>query len=287
MFRRIQFFLLAVASVLALAGCGKPADAPAPQNAANPTPADTAHDATLAAKEQELAQREQEIAKREAEVATQQAEKEKTTTATPVVKEPVTAPPKKPPAVAGTSTPARKEPVRPAPTPIVVPAGTQLTVALDSGLSTKTAKRGDTFEARLVSDLTVDGRRAALAGSKVMGSVTDVISGSKTIGGVPTLGLRFDSLVLEDGKKIAINGELVEKGKSDTARDTAKILGGAAAGAIIGRQIKKGDGGKIAGGILGGVIGAAVAKNTGTEVELAADSTLTIALGAPIEVNAP
>ena len=287
MSRRIHFFLLAATSVLALAGCGKPADAPAPENAANPTPADTAHDAALAAKEQELAQREQDVTKLQAEVAAQKTGQEKAAAAAPVVKKPVTAPPKKPPAVAVNSAPPKNEPVKPAPTPIVVPAGTQLTVALDSSLSTKTAKPGDTFEAHLVSDLTVDGRRAALAGSRVLGSVTDVISGSKTIGGIPTLGLRFDSLVLENGKKIAISGELVEKGKSDTARDTAKIVGGAAVGAIIGHQVNSGSGGKIVGGILGGVIGAAVAKNTGTEVELAADSTLTIALGAPIAVNAP
>ena len=286
MSRRIHFFLLAATSVLALAGCGKPADAPAPPNAANPTPADTAHDATLAAKEQELTQREQDLAKREADAAAQKAEQEKVTAA-PVVKKPVSAPPKKPTAVASSPAPVKAEPVKPAPTPIVVPAGTQLSVALSSALSTKTAKPGDTFEARLVSDLTVDGRRAALAGSRVLGSVTDVISGSKTIGGIPTLGLRFDSLVLENGKRIAISGELVEKGKSDTAQDTAKIVGGAAVGAIIGHQVNSGSGGKIVGGILGGVIGAAVAKNTGTEVELAADSTLTIALGAPIAVNAP
>ena len=71
MSRRIHFFLLAATSVLALAGCGKPADAPAPQNAANPTPADTSHDAALAAKEQELTQREQDLAKREADAAAQ------------------------------------------------------------------------------------------------------------------------------------------------------------------------------------------------------------------------
>jgi hypothetical protein len=158
-------------------------------------------------------------------------------------------------------------------------------VALSSDLSTKTAKPGDAFEARLVSDLVVDGRRAAPAGSVVTGTVTDVISGSKTIGGNPTLGLRFDSLVLENNHKIAINGELVEKGKSDTARDTAKILGGAAAGAILGHQVSSGSGGKIVGGILGGAIGAVVAKNTGTEVELPENSTLTIALSAPIEVR--
>jgi hypothetical protein len=287
MSRYNHFFVLAVASALALAGCGKAPETPAPQTAATPAPVDASHDAAVAAKEQELAQREQDVAKREAELAAQQAaqqaEQKKASTTKPAVKKPVSAPPKTPPAVAASTPPAPTKPVPPA--PIVVPAGTQLTVALSSDLSTKTAKPGDTFEARLVSDLVVDGRRAAPAGSIVTGAVTDVISGSNTIGGTPTLGLRFDSLVLENNQKIAINGELVEKGKSDTARDTAKIVGGAAAGAIIGHQVKSGSGGKIVGGILGGAIGAAIAKNTGTEVVLPASSTLTIALSAPIEVK--
>jgi hypothetical protein len=290
MSRHTHFFLLAIASAVVLAACGKQPEAPAPQNAASPAPAETSQDAALAAKEQELAQREQDVAKREAEVAAQQAAQEaaqqaaqkKASTAKPVVKKPVSAPPKTPPAVAEA---APTKPVAPVVTPIVVPAGTQLTVALSQDLSTKTAKPGDSVEARLVSDLMIDGRRALPAGSRVSGTVTDVISGSKTIGGTPTLGLRFDSLVLENGQKIAINGELVQKAKSDTAGDTAKILGGAAAGAILGHQVKEGAGGKIVGGLLGGAIGAVVAKNTGGEVELPANSTLTIALSAPIEVK--
>ena len=295
MSRHQQFFAvaLAAAGVIALAGCDKSTDEPAPQPAAKSAPVDTAREAALAAKEQELAQREekmalqqreQDVARREAEVATQQAAQKKAAMATAAAKKRAAAPPKTPPATADSVRSTPTEPVRPVVTPIVVPAGTQLTVALSSDLSTKTAKPGDTFEARLVSDLIVDGRRAAPAGSSVTGSVTDVVSGSKTIGGTPTLGLRFDSLVLESNQKIAINGELVEKGTSDTTRDTAKILGGAAAGAILGHQIKSGTSGKVIGGILGGAVGAVVAKSTGTEVELPASSTLTIALGAPIEV---
>jgi hypothetical protein len=279
---------------MTLAGCGKSADAPAPQDTADAGAADTSREAALAAKEQELTQREeqlalqereQEVARREADVAAQQAEQKQAAATSLPAKKHVSAPPKAASAAGGGSAPAPGQTPKAAATPIVVPAGTQLTVALSSDLSTKTAKPGDTFEARLVSDLMVEGRRAAPSGAIVQGSVTDVISGSKTIGGIPTLGLRFDSLVLESGEKIAINGELVEKGKSDTTRDTAKILGGAAAGAILGHQVKKGDGGKIVGGLLGGAIGAVVAKNTGTEVELPARSTLTIALGAPIEIQ--
>jgi len=285
MSRHTHFFLLAVASALALAACGKPAEAPAPQSAATPAPVDTSHDAALAAKEQELAQREQDVAKREAEMAAQQAAPKEAPKPAPAAKKPVSAVPKTPPAVASSTPPAAKEPVKSVAKPIVVPAGTQLTVALNSDLSSRTAKAGDAFEARLVSDLVVDGRRAAPAGSVVMGTVTDVISGSQTIGGTPTLGLRFHSLVLETQQKVAINGELVEKGKSDTVGDTAKIVGGAAAGAIIGHQVGSGSSGKIVGGLLGGAIGAVVAKNTGAEVELKAGSTLTIALTAPIEVK--
>jgi hypothetical protein len=282
MYRQIRFCVLAAACVLALAACGESSNAPAPQNAAaNPAPANAAQDAALAAKEQELAQREKELADREAELAAQKAEQEKAAAkpaAKPVVvKKPVSTPPK--PVVAATAAP------KPAPKPIVVPAGTQLTVALLSELSSKTARKGDAFEARTTSDLMVNGHIAVPAGSRVTGSVTDVISGSQKIGGTPTLGLRFDSLVLEDGQKVAITGDLVEQGKSDTGRDTAKIVGGTALGAIIGHQVKSGSGGKIVGGILGGAIGAAVAKNTGTEVVLPADSTLTIALGAPIEIK--
>lgn len=281
---RLNFLSMqAIACVLALAGCGKPADAPAPEAAANAAQADTAQDAAQKAKEQELAQREQDIAKREADVAAQQADQAKAATPAPAVKKPVSAPPKQnPPAVVASAPAMEKKPVV---TPIIVPSGTQLTMSLTSELSTKTAKTGDTFDARLVSDLVVDGRRAAPAGAMITGSVTEVISGSKKIGGTPTLGLRFDSLVLENGKKIAINGDLVEQGKSDTARDTAKIVGGAAAGAIIGHQVKSGNGGKIIGGLIGGAIGAAVAKNTGTEVVLPVDSQLTIALNAPLEIK--
>jgi len=283
MLRQRYLVLLAVVSVFALAACGKSPEAPAAQDVAKTAPAENPPDAALAAKEAELAQREKEVADREAALAAQQAEQAKPA---PAPVKHVTAPAKKNPPVVASNTPsATPKPAKPVVTPIVVPAGAQLNVALLSELSSKTARPGDTFSSRLVSDLTVNGRLAAPAGSHVTGSVTDVVSGSKTIGGTPTLGLRFDTLVLENAQEIPITGNLVEAGKSDTGRDTAKIVGGAAAGAIIGHQIKSGSGGKIVGGILGGAIGAAIAKNTGTEVVLPVDTNLTIALSAPIEIK--
>jgi hypothetical protein len=173
----------------------------------------------------------------------------------------------------------------PSVTRILVPAGTPLMLALSSNLSTKTAHPGDRFKASLVSDLTIDGHRVAPAGARVVGTVTQVVSGSNKIGGVPSLALTLNRLVLRDGQRIPITGALVQQGKSDTGRDTAKILGGAAAGAVIGHQVNDDRRGTVIGGLLGGAAGAVAAKKTGTEVELPAGSKLTIEVGAPFEVR--
>jgi hypothetical protein len=157
-------------------------------------------------------------------------------------------------------------------------------VALASDLSTKTAKPGDPFDAHLASDLVIDNHRVAPAGSRLTGTVAEVVSGSNAIGAIPKLSLKFDHLELSDGRRIPLSGEFTELGKSEKGRDTAKILGGAAAGAIIGHQVKDNDTGTVVGGLLGGAAGAVIAKKTGTEVQLAAGSTLTITLGQAVRV---
>jgi hypothetical protein len=137
----------------------------------------------------------------------------------------------------------------------------------------------------VTQDVLVDNRVAIAAGTTVAGQVTDVVSGSDKIGGVPTLGLRFERLELPGGVDVPIDGVISQKGKSDTGRDTAKIVGGAAAGAILGHQVKGGDKGKVLGGLLGGAIGAVAAQKTGTEVTLAEGTELGIALAAPVEIT--
>ena len=165
-----------------------------------------------------------------------------------------------------------------------MPQGTQLSLALVEGISTKNAKVGDTVRATVVSDVRVDDRIAIAAGSTVAGQVTDVVSGSSKIGGVPRLGLSFDRLELPGNRDVPISGEITQKGKSDGARDTVKIVGGAAAGAILGNEVKGGDKGKVIGGLLGGAIGAVAAQKTGTEVKLAAGTELSIALSSAVEI---
>lgn len=283
--------LVTAAGLLALAGCGGSAPAPTAETAAPPAadagPTEAERAAEMAAKEQELAtrenelakkeleQKEQELARQEAELAAQREAVAKQAAATKAAASKAAKPASKPVA----ATPAKPVPVR-----LTVPAGTGVTLALSSALTSKTAKVGDSFGAMVVSDIMVGNKVAIPAGSRVSGSVTNVVSGSSKIGGVPTLGLHFDALELPDGQRVALNSELVQQGKSDTGRDTAKILGGAAAGAVIGHQVDNSDKGKVIGGLLGGAAGAIAAQKTGTEVQLPQDSTLTIATNAPIEV---
>jgi hypothetical protein len=247
-------------------------------------PAEADRAAALAAKEKELADREavlkqreieQELARREVQSAEADAAAKKAAAARKQA-----AAPKAAAAVAA------QPPAQPAapPPPIVVPAGTALAIELTSAVSTKTATVGDPLQARLASDLVVGGRRVAAAGSAVQGSVTQVVSGSRKIGGTPTLGITFGRLAVANGSTVAINAQLVQQAASDTGKDTAKIVGGTAAGAIIGHQVNHKNG-AIVGGILGAATGTAVAKNTGSEVSLGSGTVVSVTLASGFQVD--
>ena len=287
--------LSAAVATLALGGCGGPATSdsvPAAsvtptEPAADTAQAEAARAAELEAREGELARREaelalaareQQLARREAELAAKEsAAKKVAATSKPA--------PAKPATVAAAPKPAAAKPA-PVPVPvnpIVVPAGTELEIGLSSAVSTKSASIGDPVDARLASDLVIDGRRAIMAGAPIRGRVTEVVSGSKRIGGTPTLAMNFDGIELENGATVPISGQLLQQGKSDTARDTAKIVGGTAAGAIIGHQIDD-DKGKVIGGILGGAAGAIAARKTGSEIDVPAGTVMAFVVDRPFEV---
>jgi hypothetical protein len=280
---------LVFTAALTVAGCGRSAPptepaapaaeaaapvAEAPVDAAADTAAADAAAAELAAREQELAAQAEELARREAELAEREAAAAQAAQAAKVAAKPAT-PPKtasaaKPAAPAPTPAPA---PVveAPPPPPVTVPAGTTVAVKLNTGYSTKASAVGETVNAELASDLVVDGRRVARAGAPISGTITEVTSGSKKIGAVPALKIDFTQLVVADGSTMPVAIRINQKGQSEKGRDTAKIAGGTAAGAIVGHQVD-GDKGKVIGGVIGGVAGAIGAHKTGTEVELPAGS---------------
>jgi hypothetical protein len=250
-------------------------EAPAAATPATPAEEDAAQNAAtdLSAREDELAAREAELAEREAKLAEQEtavktAAPAKTTAQTPP--KTAAAPPAAAPIVAAEPAP---KPTPPPPPPVTVAAGTPLSVKLNSDFSTKTTAVGTAVNAELASDLVVDGRRVAKAGAPISGSVTEATSGSKKIGAVPALKIDFTQLVVADGSTLPVKIRINQKGQSEKGRDTAKIAGGTAAGAIIGHQIDDGKG-KVIGGLIGGAAGAIAAQKTGTEVELPAGTVV-------------
>lgn len=287
--------LVAMAALAVLSACGKPAS---PDGAAG-----DARTAEIDAREQAVAQREAELAQqaaqkqadelaaREADLAKQQeeltAQQEALAKQQAAAKAAATKAAAKPATKPATST-ASTKPAVPAVPKVVrvnVPAGTSIPLQLGSAITTKSAKVGDSFDTIVTQDIVVDGKNAIPAGSRVRGTVSQVYSGSKNIGGQPSITLQFNQLLLADGQVVPISGQLKQAGRSDKGMDAAKIGGGALAGAVLGHQVDGGGAGKIIGGLIGAGAGAAAAKNTGAEVELAQDTPLTIQLGGPVEVT--
>lgn len=277
--------LLALTATTAtiLTGCGGPStpapEASPPAAIAGPTAAEVAaataaeqdaaaaaaaREAELKAKEVEMQLRELAVADREAAAAASAAAARNAATARPTTM---------PKPVAKAPAPAPAPVAAPPPPPVTVPAGTQVAVRLNSDYSTKTTALGQAVNAELASDLVVGGRVVARAGAPISGTITEVTSGSRKIGAVPALKIDFTQLVATDGRTLPVAIRINQKGQSEKGRDTAKIVGGTAAGAIIGHQVNDNTG-KVIGGIIGGAAGAVGAQKTGTEVELAAGSVL-------------
>ena len=275
--RNTQVLMTIALAALALTACGK-------KPAEEETAADPAVQAQID-RDAEMKAREEELNRQMADLSLREKEKELADREAALAK-PAPKPAPKPVA----SAPAKPAPT-PAPTPVAagpktytVPAGTSVSVQLPAELSTKTAQVGQRFTANLTSDLVVNGVTVARAGAPVQGSISEVISGSKTIGGKPTLALTFDNMTFAGGD-MPINGRLTQvAAKSDKARDTAKIAGGAVAGGVVGHQFDS-DKGKVIGAILGAAAGTAAAKKTGKEVVVPAGTVLGFTLDSPVNVT--
>jgi len=176
--------------------------------------------------------------------------------------------------------------VAPAPRPaLVVPAGAQLEVIVETPMSSKTSSPGDRIEGRLGRDLLVNNTVVARAGSAVSGRVTAAVPSGR-VKTRARLAFVFDTLVVEGGAPRAIETQAVDITADDThTRDAVTVAGGAGAGALIGAIV---DGGKGAG--LGALIGAGagtgvVLIDKGKNITIAGGGTLSIELTQPLRVR--
>ena len=183
-----------------------------------------------------------------------------------------------------TAVPAPPPAEQPKPEPIIVPAGTALTVTVDQALSSKSSQAGQAFLATLAQPVTVHGKTAIPKGSSVTGTVVNAKAKGK-IKGAGELALSLTNITIR-GKSYAIQtGTLDSTVKGKGKRTAATTGGGAAGGALIGGLAGGGKGAGIGAlvGAAGGLVGGALTGNK--QVEIPAESALTFTLSKPLTLR--
>ena len=202
-------------------------------------------------------------------------------------------------------------PVAPAPLPataqgagsnekILVPAGTRIGVILENGISTRSAKPGDSVYLQTSFPITQNNRIVIPVGSYLRGELIDSKRPGK-IKGKGEFRLRLNTLILPNGYTVNLNAapRSADSGGKETMDSEGKVTGpggkgkdagtiaettaaGAGIGAIAGRAKGLGIGGGI--GAAAGL--AAVLLSRGPEAELPRGSTMDIVLERELSLDA-
>jgi hypothetical protein len=174
----------------------------------------------------------------------------------------------------------KPEPAR----PLVVPAGTVLTVRLGQTVGSKISSAGQTFTATLASPVVVDGKTAIPSGAAASGTVVDAKPLGRFKGGA-SLQLRLTSIAIGGADQSISTSSVVRAEKGKGKRTAVLAGGGAGLGALIGGLAGGGKGAAI-GALAGGGAGAGGAAFTGNkDVVLPAESALSFKLEQQLEVK--
>jgi hypothetical protein len=193
-------------------------------------------------------------------------------------------------AMAGSTSPgapskaAPGKPTAEAPKPVVIPAGTVITVRLGDSLSSKTSQAGQAFTATVAEPVQVDGKDVIPTGASASGTVTDAKPLGRFKGGA-SLSVRLTSINV-NGTDLPIQTSGVSRIEKGKGKRTATMVGGGAGlGALIGGLAGGGKGAAI-GALAGAGAGTAGTAFTGNkDVFLPAETALSFKLDQPLEVK--
>jgi hypothetical protein len=168
--------------------------------------------------------------------------------------------------------------------PLIVPAGTEITVVLDQTLGSKTSTSGQAFAATLESPIEIDGRVAIPKGARASGIVKDAKPAGRFKGGAG-LSLALTSIEIGGREHAVETSEATMASKGKGKRTAVMVGGGAAGGAGIGALAGGGKGAAI-GALIGAAAGAGGAGFTGNrDITLPAETALSFKLLQPLEVK--
>ncbi len=176
-------------------------------------------------------------------------------------------------------------PPPPPPKPIVVPAGTALTIRLSQAVGSKTSQPGTPFAGSVSTPITIDGKIAIPAGSDVTGIVKDAKKAGK-FKGAGVLSMRLDSITVRGHQYNIVSTSFDQTTKGKGKRTAGAVAGGAGAGAVIGGLAGGGKGAGIGAlvGVTAGAIGAATTGNS-RDIEFPAESALSFELAQPLTLK--
>jgi len=172
----------------------------------------------------------------------------------------------------------------PAPEPVIVPAGTVLTVRLGEAVGSKISSPGQTFTATVATPVQVEGKTVIPSGASASGTVTDAKPLGRFKGGA-VLQVRLDSVRINGAQRQVQTSAVTRTEKGKGKRTAVMAGGGAGVGALIGGLAGGGKGAAI-GALVGGGGGTAGAAFTGNkDIVLPAESLVSFKLETPLEVK--
>ena len=168
--------------------------------------------------------------------------------------------------------------------PLVIPAGTVLTVRLGQAVGSKISNSGDTFSATMAQPVVVNGTTVIPAGAAAQGTVVQAAPLGRFKGGA-LLRLALTSVTVHGASHEVQTATVSRSEKGKGKRSAVMIGGGAGLGALIGG---------LTGGGKGAAIGAAAGAGAGTagtaftgnkNIELPAESTISFSLTQPLQMR--
>lgn len=183
---------------------------------------------------------------------------------------------------------------------VMVPTGTRIGVVLENGISTATAKPGDSVYFRTSFPITINNRVVVPVGTYLRGEISD----SKRPGhikGKGELRLHLNTMILpngytvdmkagphstDSGSQTTTDSEGKITGPGGKGADAAKVATATVAGAGIGAIAGGGKGAGIGAG-TGGIVGlAAVLLSRGPEAQLPRGSSMDLVLERDLQLDA-
>jgi len=169
------------------------------------------------------------------------------------------------------------------PPPVVLAAGTVISIRTNEKISAKESDAGQTFSAVVAQPVTHGGHTAIPAGSVVSGTIVKAHQGGKIKGG-SELALQLTSVRVHGTSYPISTEEFVQQAKGKGKRTAVAGAGGAGAGALIGGIAGGGKGAAI-GALAGGGAGVAGSAFTGNkELAIPAESVLQFKLAQPLRL---